>query len=269
MKKKIVFLLGFQKCGTTWLYNLLLNQPSYINNRFAEKELNVWKNYKTGNFLSKLKKSNNLLQFLLFVNPKFFYFKYFKYLIKENHFSSDISPSNCILVKKDINNIKEKFNNSGIEVKFIAFIRDPLQRCLSAFNMYKIANEKNGSWKKLVSQGNSLDEKFNFFFKTKNCSIRTQYEKILNEVSCLGRDDFKMFIYEDFFFNNNSKALKNYLSINYDDQFNMKVIFSKKQDFTISKNELKNCVLFYKNTYQIIKKKFPKVQKLWDGFKYL
>jgi len=207
MKKKIVFLLGFQKCGTTWLHNLLLNQPGYINNQFAEKELNIWINYKTGNFLSRFKKSQNLLQFLLFVNPNFFYFKYFKYLIKNNFFSSDLSPSNCILNKKDINYIKEKFNNSGIDVKFLTFIRDPLQRCLSAFNMYKIANDKNGNWGHLVSQGNSIDEQFNFFFKTKNCSMRTQYEKILNEVSCLGRDDFKMFIYEDFFFNRKKKNL--------------------------------------------------------------
>jgi len=265
--KKIFIYLGSQKCGSTWLYKLFSSHSNYIDNKFFWKELDAWFHYKKSDIITKFKKSKNIFQFIIFLQPKF-YFKYFKMILKNNLFTSDISPSNIVLKKEDIFYIKQKFNKLNISVKFILLIRDPVQRCLSAFNMLNKANQKTGLFNNLIIQSSSLEEKFIFFYKTKYCTMRTQYEQILSQTSILNQDDLRVFIYEDFFFNHKIKLLNDFLGMNFDTQFTKEIIFSQKQDFIFNYNILKDCALFYKDTYNFMSNKFPEVINMWDGYKY-
>ena len=267
--KNLIILLGAEKCGTTWLYKLFLTHPNYIDNKFFWKELQAWHCYKTTNIIQKIKRSKNFLQFIMFINPKYFYFKYFNMILKNNLFTSDLSPSNIILEKKDIFYIKQKFNKLNISVKFILFVRDPVQRCLSSFNMYYKKNQKTGLFNDRIIKSSSLEEKFIFFYKLGSCQLSTKYEQILSQTQILNQDDLRVFIYEDFFFNHKIKLLNDFLGVDFDTQFTKQIIFSQKQDFVFDTSILNDCALFYKDTYNFMSNKFPEVVNMWDGYKYL
>ena len=63
------------------------------------------------------------------------YFIYFSMVLKNGGIALDITPSYAGLSAHRFNFINTKFIERGVQVKCIFIMRDPVKRCISAFNM--------------------------------------------------------------------------------------------------------------------------------------
>lgn len=147
------FIIGGQKCGTTALHSFLINHPQ-IKGGINQKELDFFaydKLFNKGleNYHSKFKKS--LKENILF--KKIFFL--------------DSSPSYLLSGNPQITS--NRIFNYNTKSKVIVLVRNPVERCFSAFQMYKkryFENDKDWWMKWMETRGGD----------TKNVIRRTEVE---------------------------------------------------------------------------------------------
>lgn len=140
--KTFILGLGAQKAGTSWLYNYIQSDSNFVQGRIKEKELHIWDrknialfNNQKRNFL-KIRNFQDLLLWRM-ENSSNFYFDYFDSLLSKNKITADIIPPYSSLSSIHLNQIKHEFLKRNIKIKCIFLLRDPVQRCVSAFGMNK------------------------------------------------------------------------------------------------------------------------------------
>ena len=230
---------GFQRCGTTWLYNQLKsNEEVYMP---PKKELHYFdrsNKYSSNSDLnaSSLKKRlfslrwykifrRDILKSLRERNYKdtVFYLKWhlsnyndrwYLNLFKENYVSGEITPSYSLLEENELLSIK----NIAPDVKIIFIIRNPIERSWSQFKynqkFHKHLKNYNESeiiqflkQKKVIDRSNYSEtlKKYYKIFPAKNILI-TFYDSILTSPDNL-LDDINKFL-------GINSSSKNYHSIN-------------------------------------------------------
>lgn len=271
--KTFILGVGAQKAGTSWLHSYIKTDPNFINGSIQDKELHIW-DYKYIKLFQNQKRSflkiRSYQDFLSWKmeNSSSFYFDYFKNILSENKIAADITPSYAALSTYHLNIIKQNFKKRNINVKCIFLLRDPVQRCISAFSMNK-QRPQNIALYENVNTNASINEAFIEYFQSEQCKVRTEYEKTIKSIKELfNEDEYRIYFFEDLFNNETILNLSNFLNIHYLPDLTQKKINEGSQIYKIEDQVLIQCANFYAGTYSEINTQFPQAKNLWTGYKY-
>ena len=261
--------LGFQKCGTSWLYRYL--QQSVKFNGGDLKEYHIWDavdipimSYniveKPGLIRSIMDKSNNLRYRMQTNNES--YFDYFESIFSDTvSITADITPSYSGLSKSRLNNIISRFRERGIDCKAILLLRDPVDRIKSAVR-YNL-DRKN------YDEGIKMGETDFFraleqYYKSEHCVIRTRYDKTIELVrGVFAKEDVYIGIYEEMFDSKNIDSVSNFVGIKAKYDFATVRVNKTKSATTVNHEIERKIKNFYSDVYEYCNEEFPSTKNLW------
>lgn len=253
LKKKPVylFLYGTQKCGTTWLYQVIKQSNEILDKNYLNKEWRFWKQYFNPKLIKKRKK--NLIKN---TNKSYLPLKRLKLISKthkenirinnlENseHFFSrinkdflndnkkklllDFTPSlGTKLSTKEINQMKSKMAKLGFETKSLWIIRDPVDRSISELKM-KIKNNKYDQGLTYDSKKKLIDISYKIL---KDITKRSKYEKVYKKILQL-EIPYKVIFFNDLFSQNTVNDICKFADISFVGIFKNKINYSKNKIF--------------------------------------
>lgn len=174
MRKPNLFIIGGEKCGTTWLYDQLTNCPEIYTPQI--KEINFFNTHYSNGDLCKN-----------YLNGSAWYKSFFKEA-KNEKYLLDSSPMYLYDGEVPGRILKEV----GRNIKIIVLVRDPIKRSISHFNMsYHKGDETR-------SISDSLGEVEGRYIQ------RSFYSKYIEKfVELFGRENVLVYKYEDIFRNKN------------------------------------------------------------------
>ena len=261
--------LGFQKCGTSWLYRYL--QQSVKFNGGDLKEYHIWDavdipimSYniveKPGLIRSIMDKSNTLRYRMQTNNES--YFDYFESIFSDTvSITADITPSYSGLSKSRLNNIISRFRERGIDCKAILLLRDPVDRIKSAVR-YNL-DRKN------YNEGIKMGETDFFraleqYYKSEHCVIRTRYDKTIELVrGVFAKEDVYIGIYEEMFDSKNIDSVSNFVGIKAKYDFATVRVNKTKSATTVNHEIERKIKNFYSDVYEYCNEEFPSTKNLW------
>ena len=282
--KNFILGVGCQKGGTTWLYRQL-SKSSSVNLGF-KKEYHVWWAYTEGKSNIKIKEISNeiaklankpindkakhelsrkakMMSFHADINN---YLDYFEWLyIKDEKITTvgDITPFYAAISADGYNIIKKKLEERGFQVKVIFLMRDPIERCWSAYRMEKKINKDT----RFKSDADALQT----LYKDKWYEYRSRYNKTINNLEkVFDPSDIYYGFYEELFEPSSLNDIKNFLNLS-DFEPDVQEVFNT----TNKKGELphslcKDIAQFYKVTYEFCDDRFNlKSKNIWEGYELL
>lgn len=253
LKKKPVylFLYGTQKCGTTWLYQVIKQSNEVLDKNYLNKEWRFWKQYFNPKLIKKRKKNlikntnksylplkrlklisktnkeniriNNL------ENPEHFFSRINKDFLNDNKkkLLLDFTPSlGTKLSTKEINQMKSKMAKLGFETKSLWIIRDPVDRSISELKM-KIKNNKYDQGLTYDSKKKLIDISYNIL---KDITKRSKYEKVYKKILQL-EIPYKVIFFNDLFSQNTVNDICKFADISFVGIFKNKINYSKNKIF--------------------------------------
>tara|TARA_B100000886_G_scaffold136041_1_gene91807 strand:- start:659 stop:1486 length:828 start_codon:yes stop_codon:yes gene_type:complete len=261
--------LGFQKCGTSWLYRYLQQSVKFHGGDL--KEYHIWDaidipimSYniveKPGLIRSIMDKSNNLRYRMQTNNES--YFDYFESIFSDTvSITADITPSYSGLSKSRLSNIISRFRERGIDCKAILLLRDPVDRIKSAVR-YNL-DRKN------YDEGIKMGETDFFraleqYYKSEHCVIRTRYDKTIEFVrGVFAKEDVYIGIYEEMFDSNNIDSVSNFVGIKAKYDFATVRVNKTKSATTVNHEIERKIKNFYSDVYEYCNEEFPSTRNLW------
>mgnify|MGYP003706392557 CR=1 FL=1 len=185
MQKTFVLGLGCQKSGSTWMHSYLNSHPKVDMGICKEYHFfdtlyhpNLFQFRKqtealTKTFKMRLQHPDASMRMKFYRSPEKYY-KYFHRLAKQKHIEivGDITPSYAALSENNLKEIKTKLESYGFNVKVIYFMRDPIERIISAESMYRKNRARAGK-----TDTNSFEESVMKSYRSSEMEIRTQYNK--------------------------------------------------------------------------------------------
>ncbi len=268
-KNTFILGLGFQKCGTSWLYSYLQQSRKFDGGDL--KEYHIWDaidipllNYnrveKPGLISSVLDKSNNL-RYLMQTNNEA-YFDYFESIFSSTvTITGDITPSYSGLQKSRLSSIYSEFQEREIDCKAILLLRDPVDRIKSAVRY----NLDRGNYDEGIKYGETdFLEALEQYYKTEHCTIRTRYDKTIDSVrGVFEEEDIYIGIYEEMFDSEKIDCVSNFVGIQAKYDF-ATVRVNKTKSATIVNHEIEEKVKnFYSEVYEYCNEEFPSTRNLW------
>lgn len=140
-------------------------------------------------------------------------------------------------------------------------MRDPVQRCLSAFNMFR----NRGYGQKIVSMSEDADAAFIQYVQSDHARIRTEYERTIAALQTgLAPDDYRILLYEEMFDPAELKALQKYLGTVFKVETMQQRVHATKYKTNISIQAQAFCRNSFANTYDEVARDFPQVKTLWQ-----
>lgn len=253
LKKKPVylFLYGTQKCGTTWLYQVIKQSNEILDKNYLNKEWRFWKKYFNPKLIKKRKKNlikntnksylplkrlkliskthkeniriNNL------ENPEHFFSRINKDFLNDNKkkLLLDFTPGlGTILSTKEINQMKSKMAKLGFETKSLWIIRDPVDRSISELKM-QIKNNKCDQGLTYDSKKKLIDISYNIL---KDITKRSKYEKVYKKILQL-EIPYKVIFFNDLFSQNTVNDICKFADISFVGIIKNKINYSKNKIF--------------------------------------
>lgn len=264
MVRTFVLGIGAQKAGTSWLHKQMSYHPNF--RKGWTKEYHIWDVRDVPSLRGgrrKLQNSFSPKRLDMYLMEKFpsRYFTHFKKILSEEHsLACDISPSYCALSPETLLQIKQGMGRNQIAFKCLFVMRDPVDRCLSAFNM--IRNLHNG--REIVSLSNDFDNDFMQYAKSDHAKMRTEYEQTIAALkSSLEPEDYHMMIYEEMFAPTNIDALQAYLGFSFPKKSASEKVFANEYNTSISQQAKAFCREQFAPTYDAVARDFPQVKTLW------
>ena len=273
----VIIGLGTQKSATTFIYKSIQKDSYYISP--LTKEFHTFDTYYFHNnffdfktaLIQKLADKNekgkeDLYRLVSFMNNPENYYNYFDHILpKDQHsFSSDITPSYCLLNERQLFDIKNNFQKKGINVKVVFNMREPITRLYSAIKMirrrknsalYNFFTEldKDALILKLAS-GDLAKERVNYMQIYKNITnVFDSHEYLINLYETMfTQDSLKNLSY--FLFNGRKKIIEN-------KKYNASPHFSFKSPFKAS--TIKLLMNIYEEHYEFCESIFPGSKLLW------
>lgn len=273
-ERTFVLGLGAQKSATTSLSDYIRSDKRYVSSIIKQKELHIWDAVDS---LVHSQGRRSLLNFrdrsqlLLAVMERFpeVYFRHFSRSLADGGIFADITPSYCGLCADRLKFIKNKFDERGVLVKAVFVMRDPVSRCVSAFNMHKNSppGKKSKNW---ARHDVDDDSAFLEYIESEYCKVRTEYHvTIQNMEESFSDDQTGIFLFETLFCSDNLKILNNFLEIEGDcERLRVKSNVGKG-GANISESSLKECAKIYGDVYKNIGNMIPAAKIHWRGFKYI
>lgn len=264
MTRTFVLGVGAQKAGTSWLYKQLSQCPNFKPGWV--KEYHIWDVREVPVLMGGQRKpwkiaSLQQLDMYLMENFSFWYFNHFRRLLsEESSLACDISPSYCALAPETFSKIMRGMRRRGVEFKCIFIMRDPVQRCLSAFNM----NRNRGDGRESVSMSEDVDTAFIRYVQSDHAKIRTEYERTIAALRAgLPPENYRILIYEEMFNSTQLKALQTYLGFAFAVEASEDRVFTTEYNTDVSAQAQAFCRNSFAATYDDVARDFPQVKKLW------
>ena len=268
-KNTFILGLGFQKCGTSWLYSYLQKSSKFDGGDL--KEYHIWdaidipllsynKVERPGLISSVLDKSNYLRYRMQTNNES--YFDYFESIFSSTvNITGDITPSYSGLQKSRLSSIYSEFNDREIDCKAILLLRDPVDRIKSAVRY----NLDRGNYDEGIKIGETdFLESLEQYYKTEHCTIRTRYNETIELVrGVFDEEDIYIGIYEEMFDSEKIDSVSNFVGIEPKYDFaNVRV--NKTKSATIVNHEIEEKIRdFYSGVYEYCNEEFPSTRNLW------
>jgi len=273
----VIIGLGTQKSATTFIYKSIQEDSYYISP--LTKEFHTFDTYYLQNhffdfkatLIQKMADKNkeckeNLYRLLSFMNNPENYYNYFDHILPNDHnsFSSDITPSYCLLNERQLVEIKNNFQKKGINVKVVFNMREPITRLYSEIKMrrrrknsalYNFFTEldKDALILKLASD-DLAKERVNYMQIYKNITnVFDSHEYLINLYETMfTKDSLKNLSY--FLFNGRKKIIENKKN-------NASQRFSFKRPFKNS--TIQALMKIYEEHYEFCESIFPGSKLLW------
>ena len=268
-KNTFILGLGFQKCGTSWLYSYLQKSSKFDGGDL--KEYHIWDaidipllSYniveRPGLISSVLDKSNYLRYRMQTNNES--YFDYFESIFSSTvNITGDITPSYSGLQKSRLSSIYSEFNEREIDCKAILLLRDPVDRIKSAVRY----NLDRGNYDEGIKIGETdFLESLEQYYKTEHCTIRTRYNETIELVrGVFDEEDIYIGIYEEMFDSDKIDSVSKFVGIEPKYDFaNVRV--NKTKSATIVNHEIEEKIKdFYSGVYEYCNEEFPSTRNLW------
>lgn len=249
--KPNVLCVGFAKCGTTTLYDILKQHPDIYLSKikepiyYGDKQLIEQKGFKW--YLKRYYPKRISKKVIMEINPIL---------------ARDVDPKQ---IKLDY----------GKDVKIIFLIRNPIERLYSEFKM----NLVDGTCFPVVSDnlGNSTKKMFDKwvkdnFFRYKNtyrlrdshlsklCESGDYYNKINKYITTFGKRNVKIIFFEDLVKNPKKECFKifDFISVNHDKEINYDIHSNEGNRLPINKFTIKaNQIWFVKIYKKVLIAKLP------------
>ena len=261
--------LGFQKCGTSWVYDYL-KKSKYFDGGF-DKEYHIWDaidvpllKYNTVDkpgAIGRLFQSDKAKRYNMQTNENA-YFEYFNSLYRRGvSITADITPSYSALPKPRLASIIRNFEDRDISCKALLLIRDPVDRIKSAVR-YNLD-------RKYFKEGIKVGEK-NFrsalegYYTTDHCKVRTRYDETIDRVySTFDPSDVYVGVYENMFQRKQVSDISKFLGIEENFDFT-KVRVNKTKSEVEDIPEIESRIQeFYNEVYEYCNDMFPVTKELW------
>ena len=268
-KNTFILGLGFQKCGTSWLYRYLQQSRKFDGGEL--KEYHVWdaidipllsynRVEKPGLISSMIDKSN-YLRYRMQTNNEA-YFDYFESIFSDSTtITGDITPSYSGLQKSRLSSIYSEFQERGIDCKAVLLLRDPVDRIKSAVRY----NLDRGNYDEGIKFGETgFLEALEEYYKTEHCTIRTRYDDTINIVrEVFDEENIYIGIYEEMFDSGKIDSVSNFVGIKAMYDF-ATVRVNKTKSPTIVNQEIEEKIKhFYSKVYEYCREEFPSTRDLW------
>lgn len=261
--------LGFQKCGTSWIYDYL-KQSRYFDGGF-DKEYHIWDAIdvpllkynledKPG-ILGRALESKRMKRYNMQSNENA-YFEYFNSLYQGDvSITGDITPSYSALSKSRMASIINNFQDKGISCKALLLIRDPIDRIKSAVRY----NLDRRYFKEGINVGETnFRRALEGYYTTDHCKIRTRYDHTLNNVyATFDPNDVYVGVYENMFEKDQVTKMSNFFGIDENFEFT-KVRVNKTKSKVENMPKLENTIKdYYLEVYEYCNDLFPVTRELW------
>ena len=262
MKEKTFVLgMGAQKAATSWL-RTFLHQQERANFGFC-KEYHVWDFRDIELFAHHqvawadvFRSKTRCFQRLMRHSP-WLYFRYFQYCLRDSEMTGDITPTYCGLSHQVLRKIRGEFQKKDIRVKAIFIARDPVDRCLSAFQMECRDHPQTGE------DQHALNQRFRERIHSAGYQIRTQYQETLKNMSrAFEPEAYLVGFYEHLSSGGLSQQLCDFLGLEPDAHMRETVINSSPK-ITLSEEVLAECRATYEATYAYFYERFPETRAIW------
>lgn len=262
--------VGAQKSGTSWLRGTLKKQE--VCNLGLMKEYHIWDQSVPkeilGSEFSAVAAWMDEPQALLrdrMLQDEDYYFIYFKNLISRKcRLTGDFTPSYSLLQEEKLRQLTRKLVDVGFDVVVVFLLRDPVDRCWSAFRSnYRDLDQA------LPTEG--LIEKFRAFYTSPKAVARTRYEEIISKLLCLEtskeiagtKGDVSVVLqgYEQMM-TGEVDALAKALRVEAAGLTNHQV-YNASPSQSLPESEVTACVSFFAQTYAYCRAQYPGITRYW------
>lgn len=274
--------VGAQKAGTTWLFEYMNH---FHSADFGDlKEYHIWDaiSLKTLNDfdmrstpisfrmrmrilkrgLLKRTQDASIIRRRLQSRPSH-YFDYFEALLANEHITltGDITPSYSGLSTQTLTTIKDGFERRGITVKVVFFMRDPVERSLSAIRMYR-------SMKRTREQGvnvglNDSDAVLHYL-DTAQFRVRGHYHETLKRLSnVFEADNVYVGLYENMFTIAEVERLSRFFNVQANPEFIEKRFNTSVHDSKLPQGVRAEAKEKLSDVYEYCFEHFPETKTLW------
>jgi len=216
--------LGAQKAGTTWLFKQLTKSDRYAKG--FSKEYHLFDALYLGSKIGAQKKVRQRIKNYSFHYEEDFvdkyekvmsgfyddverYYDYFDEILGDREFTSDITPSYSGLPAERLAEIRDGFQERGINLKVVFLLREPISRLESAI---KMDLRRAGTLRSTGSE--ILAEKIRKALNSPNDLQRSDYRRICSQIdSVFPADDVFYGFYETLFSSTEVERLGDFLSL--------------------------------------------------------
>ena len=268
-KNTFVLGLGFQKCGTSWLYRYLQQSEKFDGGEL--KEYHIWDaidipimSYnivkRPGLIRNMLDKSNYLRYHMQTDNES--YFDYFESIFSDTvTITADITPSYSGLQKSRLSSIYSGFKQRYIDCKAVMLLRDPVDRIKSAVRY----NLDRKNYDEGIENGETdFLQALEQYYKSEHCTIRTRYDKTIESVrGVFDREDIYIGIYEEMFDSDKIDNVSNFVGIKAKYDFASVKVNKTKSPTTVNHEIEEKVKNFYSEVYEYCNEEFPSTRNLW------
>lgn len=267
-EKRFVLGIGAQKAATTWLYHYMRKQDAIDMGGMKEYGGLIRRYDGTVDAIRKLRRvrsRDDLLRWRMRGSLPF-YIDYFTKKVSAPgiHTTGDITPQYSLLDESVLRSVQKGFASRGIRVRPIFVMRDPVERCWSAFRM----NLETADGDTIRFRNRSMS--FLEYCMETNFQGLTTYHKTLERCeSIFPQEDMFIGFYETLFSEAEIERLSAWLGVPASHSQT-----SRKRNASVSIREIPpkdraSVAAHFRDVYEAIGEKYPEIRSIWDGFRSL
>ncbi len=252
MNRNLVICPGFQKCGTTALFQIMDEQCDDVN---AMSSLDCVHPKEIDFFCKELQKTENAKKKTI---------DWYENLLDDQKINLDSSPNYSM---KDSNFIAKKISQYSMDVKFIFLLRNPIDRAFSAYNHYMQELPKTASWGGWNPKKSFL---YNFFMCDSFTKAGFYQEHICNYLKYFKKDQFLFIISERLGSEGHQKEWNKIFDFICLDKFEVKDeynIHKRKKPRKLGYNERMAAKDFYEDSVVLLRDLIEDDLEEWVDFK--
>lgn len=275
MTPTMVLGIGAPKAGTTWLHAYLRSMPGFDPG--FTKEYHIWdavfipdcRRYLLQDGAPILS-PGTLLRREMQRHPAA-YFQFFRNVVSQPGvtMTADITPSYCGLGSEQLSFIYNGLKETGMRVKVVLLLRDPVERCWSMARMFRRDPGLGAANGLDVTQDD--DALLRAYSASANARVRTSYNRTLAALShsAIPRQDIYLGLYEEMFQPKNLAALCNFLGVPVRPELAEERVNASPKSQKISDETWALVARRFSLAYTATERVLPQARQLWPGFEYL